>query len=63
MHIHIHFSHNRDHPHANTGPFRRAAREVGATVDRLTGPALTERQRLERSRAEARNERYGGGIL
>ena len=63
MHIHIHFNHNSDHAHSHPGPFHRVAREVGSTVDWLTGPGLTDLQRLNRARAEARNERYGGGIL
>ena len=63
MHIHIHFNHNRDLPHSHQGPFHRVAREVGSTLGRLTGPASTDRQRLDRVRAEARYERYGGGIL
>lgn len=63
MHIHIHFSHNRDLRHARQGPFHRVAREVGSTLDKLSGPATTERQRSERARAEVRNERYGGGVL
>ena len=63
MHIHIHFNHNRDLPHSHQGPFQRVAQEVGSTLGKFAGPASTERQRSDRARAEARNERYGGGVL
>lgn len=63
MHIHIHFNRNRDLPHSHQGPLHRVARDVGSTLDKLAGPASTERQRSERARADARNQRYGGGIL
>ena len=63
MHIHIHPNHRNSHPHPHQGPFSRAARGLGSTLDRLTGPGMTARQRSDRTNAEARNERYGAGIL
>ena len=63
MHIHFHSGHNIEHGHPHGGPFSRITRDLGSALDRLTGPGMTDRQRASRHRAEARNERYGSGLM
>ena len=64
MHAHItvhleavHFDHNHE------GPLGRISRNVGAALDRLTGPALSEQDRLQQELADIRNRAYEGGML
>ena len=63
MHVHIHLSHDneRDHPHDKS--FNRVTRDLDALLEWMTGPGMTEQQRSVRNRAEARNERYGNGVM
>ena len=39
-HLHLHFGHSHD------GLFGRVARDLGTALDRMTGPALSQQQRL-----------------
>ena len=56
-HIHVHFDHNHD------GLFSRVARDLGAALDRLGGPAMSDQERLERAKVQAQNELRSIGVL
>lgn len=56
-HIHIHSDHSHD------GLFSRVSRELGSVLEWFSGPALSQEQRFNRVQAEARNDRYGYGVL
>lgn len=56
-HIHVHFDHNHD------GLFSRVTRDLGAALDRLGGPAMSDQERLERAKVEAQNELRSIGVL
>ena len=54
MHAHlaIHFNHGHD------TLIERVARDVSAALGQLNGPGMTQQERLERDRADARNHNY-----
>ena len=57
MHVHFHFDHDHD------GLFGRVTRDLGSALDWLTGPAMSQQQRLDRARSEAQNDKHGYGVL
>ena len=57
MHVHFHFDHDHD------GLFGRVTRDLGSALDWLTGPGMSQQQRLERARSEAQNDKQGYGVL
>ena len=64
--MHAHFTVHLDsvHPdHDHEGLFGRASRNVSAALDRLTGPAMTEQDRLQLELVEVRNRSLASGIL
>ena len=63
MHIHFHSRHGIDHDHPRDRPFNRVTRDLDAVLDWLFGPGMTDRQRSNRSRAEAFNERHGSSLM
>lgn len=54
--MHTHISIHNDHSHG--GLFSRVAHELGAAIDWLTGPAMSDQERQERVVAEVQNLRY-----
>ena len=63
MHIHIHQGHELKHRHPHGNLVSRVTQDLDTVLDWLTGPGMTERQRSARNSAEARNERYGNGVM
>ena len=59
MHAHLSFHRNNHHD----GFFHRVARDLGAAMEWITGPAMSRQRLLDRAQAEARNQKYGYGIL
>lgn len=57
MHVHLHFDHNHD------GLLTRVTRDVGSALSWLTGPAMSQQERLDRSLLEAKRHQHGLGIL
>ena len=57
MHVHFHFDHNHD------GPFSRLTRDLGGTLDWVTGPAMSQQERMELTLAEVQNEMRGYGVI
>ena len=51
--MHVHISLHRSHSHRNL--VGRISRDLGSAVDWLTGPAMSDRDRMQRDLAEARN--------
>ncbi len=43
MHIHLHFENNHE------GLFSRVTRDLGTALDWLTGPAMSQQERLDRT--------------
>ena len=56
-HIHLHL----DHRHA--GLFSRVIRDIGNALDWITGPGMSNQERLERAKAEALYSKQGFGVL
>ena len=59
--MHIYFSLHRDHSHRDL--VGRISHEVGAALDWLTGPAMTDQERTEQTLADAHNQRFGDSAL
>lgn len=51
--MHVHISLHRGHSHRSL--VGRISRDLGSAVDWLTGPAMSDRDRMQRDLAEARN--------
>ncbi len=56
-HIHVHLNHN----HAIL--FGRVARDIGNALDWITGPGMSNQERLERAKAETLYSKQGFGVL
>ena len=56
MHIHLHFENNHE------GLFSRVTRDLGTALDWLTGPAMSQQERLDRTLLETQHDKHGVGI-
>ena len=59
--MHLHVSLHRSHSH--DGLVCRISRDLGAALDWLTGPAMTEQDRLQLDLADVRNRAHETGSL
>ena len=59
--MHAHLSIHRNYNHDSL--FRRMARDLGTALEWISGPAMSRQGLMDRAQAEARNQKYGYGIL
>ena len=56
-HIHFHIDHNHDRL------LDRISRELTVAYDWLTGPAMSDQERLNRELAQTRSNKYSNGVI
>ena len=59
--MHLHIALHKDHSHNDL--LGRVSRDLGAALDWLTGPAMSEQDRLHSTLADARNRSCENGVL
>ena len=59
--MHIHISLHKDHSHHNL--LGDISRDLGAALDWLTGPGMTDQDRQELTLADVRNRRFEDSAL
>lgn len=53
----VHFDHNHE------GLFGRVSRNVGAALDWLTGPGMTDQKRAAQTLTDVRNQRFDDTVI